>query len=580
MVEFNVEKMSENELIEAAKRIFTIQEKDFEKIKSEKWYQTLFHAITLNQDGKKYAVRGIKSLAKLQSLFMGLYVKNYKETYKPLDAVIEAVTQNSESIKRLYGMCVLKLEKQEGLETLDSQDAEILTIFLGEYRDENGLVPKAVRDYNRGVLNALNQKIPTGVLDSHQIRRLKAPKVVYRCFMEQCAVDGTIDTEEWTEKIYEDLKDFELSENSKKEIKESVKYEAEIAGIEYFTVKYTKDNIGILDSDFEIDIERIANPASAEKTKTQKMADILGVKLKLMKFFIELKAPRTYKDEIEEDISNGKIKLACLIDSINKSYIDDIEAVEAIKLSVTDENFNICKRYFLISTIEGFFFFVNEKIAFVKYDDIRSVKQNFDSVIISAWKVKWYSKNGMEEYGENEIVIEKNQETKKYLRGLRKGLEMLIEEFDGYVEPSEDRVEAIVSKYIHQIPKSSSAVSYLVKDFGYSDDKNKKRLKRALTKYALKVREDEAIGFIDTSLFGNGGDGILFSKYGIAFDWAFEKIYAKYEEIDSMEIKKKDLILYGHFSERKNDIGDPSISSIYYNLSKLKECLEEIKCVV
>lgn len=269
MVEFNAEQMSERELVEAANRIFAAQEADFEKLKSEKWYQTLFHAITLNQDGKKYAVRGINSLTKLQQLFMGIYVKNYKKTHEQLDAVIETVIKNSEAIKKLYGMCVLNLKKQERLEMIDSQDAEILAIFLGEYRDENGSVPSAVCDYNRGVLRALNQEVPYGTLDNHQIRRLKAPEVVYRCFMEQCAVDGTIDTQEWTDKIYEDLKDFELSENSKNEIKESVKKEAEIAGKEYFIVKYSKNNAGVSDIDFEIDIDASINPAEAEKKEAQ-----------------------------------------------------------------------------------------------------------------------------------------------------------------------------------------------------------------------------------------------------------------------------------------------------------------------
>lgn len=136
-------------------------------------------------------------------------------------------------------------------------------------------------------------------------------------------------------------------------------------------------------------------------------------------------------------------------------------------------------------------------------------------------------------------------------------------------------------RYIKKIPKSSSAIPYLVKNFEWNDDKSRKKMKNALSKYALKVREDEVVGFIDTSFFGNGGSGILFSKYGIAFDYAFEKIFAKYVEIERMEIKKgKDLILYGRFSERKDDFNDPSIDSIYYNLPILKECLEEIKYVV
>ena len=175
MFEYNIGQMSEEDLLEAANRIFKAQEEDFEKIKSEKWYQALFHAITLNQDGKKYAVHGIRSLTKLQQLFMDIYVRNYKESHGQLNEVIEVVTKNSEAIKKLYGMCVLNLKEQKSLKTIDAQDAEILALFLGEYRDEHGSVPKKVQDYNRGVLLALNQNVPIGQLSNHQIRRLKEP---------------------------------------------------------------------------------------------------------------------------------------------------------------------------------------------------------------------------------------------------------------------------------------------------------------------------------------------------------------------------------------------------------------------
>ena len=259
MIEFCAEKVSDADLIEAANQIFTVQEKDFEKVKSEKWYQTIFHAITLNQDGKKYAVRGISSLAKLQQLFMDIYVRNYRKSHEQLDAVIEIVTKNSKAIKKLYGMCILSLEEQESLAALSAQDAEILALFLGEYRDENGSVPIKVREYNRGVLYALNKGVPSGSLDNHQIRRLNSPKVIYRCFMEQCAIDGTIESQEWSDNIYEDLKDFELSENTKKEIKESVLYEAEIAGIDYFISKYSKYKTIVNDKDFEIDLNGTIN---------------------------------------------------------------------------------------------------------------------------------------------------------------------------------------------------------------------------------------------------------------------------------------------------------------------------------
>lgn len=597
MIEYNIEQMTDKDLLDAANRIFTIEEQDFEKIKSEKWYETLFHAITLNQDGKKYAVKGIRSLAKLQQLFMTIYVKNYRKSHEQLNEIIDAVTKNSEAIKRLYGACVLNLEEQISLSSLDAYDAEILALFLGEYRNSEGVVPDEVKKYNRGVLSALDQNVPKGVLDNHQIRKLKNPKVVYRCFLEQSAVDGTLDSQEWTDKIYEDLKDFELSDNSKSEIKESVKYEAEIAGVDYFIVKYTKDNAGILDTDFEIDIGASVDPIEAQQEEITKQFDLLKLNIALMKFTMEFSSAfarrgfdfsgplvtldTPFEDEVKDDISKGEIKLDCLKDSVQRSLDNDTGFLHAFKFSEMDDNFKEHKHYFLIATIDGYFFFVEGKIAFVEYDSVRSVKQNSNSLTISAWKVKWYSENGTEESDTNEIIIRQNSENEIYLGALRKGIEHVIEECGGYVEPSEDKVEEIVGQYIKQISKDSSSVPYLVKDFGYSDDKKRKILKNALSKYALKVREDEVIGFIDTSLFGNGGSGILFSKHGIAFDYAFEKIFAKYEEINSMSIKKgKDLVLYGQFSERKDDCNDPSISSIYFNLSALKECLEEIKYVI
>ena len=146
--------------------------------------------------------------------------------------------------------------------------------------------------------------------------------------------------------------------------------------------------------------------------------------------------------------------------------------------------------------------------------------------------------------------------------------------------PTDKKVTKIISENIMKIPKSTTAVSYLVKDFDWSDDKSEKRMKNALYKYALKVRKDEVVGFIDTSLFGNGGSGILFSKYGIAFEYIFRKVFVKYEEIDRMEIKNgKELFLYGDFEENKEACKKLSIDNIYYNLPALKGCLEEIMYV-
>lgn len=99
-----------------------------------------------------------------------------------------------------------------------------------------------------------------------------------------------------------------------------------------------------------------------------------------------------------------------------------------------------------------------------------------------------------------------------------------------------------------------------------------------MSKYAHKVRKDDVIGFIDTSMIGNGGSGILFAKDGIAFEYAGEKIFVKYEEIYRMHaIQGKKLNLCGIFLERNEDYSDISISGNYFDVVALKECIEEIQ---
>ena len=524
---------------------------------------------------------------------MGIYVRNYRKTHEQLNAVIDVVTKNSKAIKKLYGMCVLNIEEQESLETLDPLDAEILALFLGEYRDENGLVPDMVRDYNRGVLRALNQKIPTGSLDSHQIRRLKAPKIVYRCFMEQCAVDGTIDTQEWSDKIYEDIRDFELSDNSKSEIKESVKYESEIAGIEYFLVKYSKDNIGVFDTDFVLELGEDRYVSADEQAKEQIKAGIDNLSLFIaassfsLSFRVNIR-PDAFDNPIAVDscddssILNDEeykaISLDILKDSVKESLSKNSGFVRGIKISRPDDNYKQSS-FLVIITTEYFFIFINEKIAVIPIPTLQTVSENEQGVEIKAWRIDWYNYNGESIEGDRTVSIERNRKNNSYIRAFRKGFERFIELYHGHVPSVENQIKDIVGEYIQRISKGSP--TYMVKDIKYNDEKTKKRLKNALSRYALKVHKENVIGFIDTSLLSSGKDGLLFSTDGIAFDYAFEKVFIHYDEIDKMTFdKEKKLLLHGSFAERKNDSSTPSINDTYFDIKALKECIQKILYIV
>lgn len=267
-IDFDPAQMGIEDLISAANSLFSAEEKDFMKIKAEKWYATLFHAITLNQDGKNYMVRDIKSLAKLQQLFIFLYVKNYRQTHKQLDMVVDNLLKQSAATKKMYNACVLRLEAQGLPSELNPKDANILAVFLGKYRNSFGEIPEKVKQYNKGVLLSMNGVVPDGNLDNHQLRKLDQPHIIYKCFMEQCAVDETIDTQEWPNEMYEVLKDIELGERSKEEIRSAVKREAEIAGVDFFLVKYNGKTGDIFDDEITFEISEIKGDAEAEQQNT------------------------------------------------------------------------------------------------------------------------------------------------------------------------------------------------------------------------------------------------------------------------------------------------------------------------
>lgn len=289
-------------------------------------------------------------------------------------------------------------------------------------------------------------------------------------------------------------------------------------------------------------------------------------------------------DKLLNDISSGRIKASVIIDSIKKSHkIDDGFAVAYKFDPIDDDGDN--DDYFLIITVDGFFFYLDGMIAFTNYDSIISVKENATELSVFTSSARWYTLEGIIRYEGNTITIKKTNSNTIYIPSLRHCVNNMVSKTGGNSAPYSDielAISDIIKRHINSIAKSSSAKPYIVSEFDLFDEKNEKRLDKALSKYARKVRKDEVIAFIDTSFFENGGDGILFSKYGISFDWAFEKVYAKYNEISRTRIinNGKDLALHGRFSERKDQAGTPAIKGIYFDLNELKDCLDEIIYII
>ena len=131
--------------------------------------------------------------------------------------------------------------------------------------------------------------------------------------------------------------------------------------------------------------------------------------------------------EFKEDIVSGVIKLPQLVDSITRSYADKINGIVfGYKFCGRDEDFNEYEHYFMIATMDGVFFFIDRNIAFVEYEAFRSVRQDPNGVVVSASKVNWYSEDGSDKSGDDEIVIERNRKTERYLGRLIKTFEDII----------------------------------------------------------------------------------------------------------------------------------------------------------
>lgn len=141
-----------------------------------------------------------------------------------------------------------------------------------------------------------------------------------------------------------------------------------------------------------------------------------------------------------------------------------------------------------------------------------------------------------------------------------------------------EKITLIVDKYIHSIPTSTY-------DSYDSDELRNASLiiTNARSKYGYKAT-GSIIGIVDTSLFSNGKDGILFTTEGFAFKYIFDPSFIRYDEIWSVKYNKngKELLVDGIFKGVKDSQYEyvvPSFDSLCFNLPYLKDMIEEILCL-
>lgn len=234
--------MSKEEIVSAAKEIFEAEEKDFQSIINKKWYQKLLNAIAFDKDGKKAVLNNITALSQLQRLFFFLYRSDFSDLSKGLEEVIQNAIDQNKAIEELYYR-QLNISRQEDPASMPLEDRELLLQLLAEY-SVAGEIPENVQKYNRGLALYLSSGTfaPNNKLEPQNLGNVSKPSIFYRVILEQSAVDGTLESHEWPDSIYDDIEELDLSGRKKRDIEASVKNESNTYGLEYFFTKYSSSN--------------------------------------------------------------------------------------------------------------------------------------------------------------------------------------------------------------------------------------------------------------------------------------------------------------------------------------------------
>lgn len=225
---------------QAAKQLFDVQVDDFYSLKTEKWYGHLLNAITFGADRKKKMIKDIRSLSKLQSIFMHVYYENYKDLDSQLTELINNLARTNQVVKKLYLSCVIGIRPQEGLEKMSAIDQNILLLTLSNYKSVNGKDNEFQR-YRASVAKTVGVGMPDGAMSPEQLEKANTVDVFYRCLAELRTID---ETDAMPENIELALEHLNLSIKARSNIDSLVKDEAECFGIEYVIDKYSNAEEG------------------------------------------------------------------------------------------------------------------------------------------------------------------------------------------------------------------------------------------------------------------------------------------------------------------------------------------------
>ncbi len=243
---------------EAAKQLFEAQADDFYALKNEKWYKHFLNAITFGSDQKKKVIKDIRSLSKLQTIFMRIYYENYKGLDSQLNEIIDNIEKTNESVKKIFVNYIVCVKPQQSILDLPQIEQDILLLFLCAYSSNVGNDEK-LKKFRAGVAQTIGRGIPQGKFNPKMLEQIKSGDVFYRFIVEMCAIDGGLDDFSVPDNIYEAIDYLTISNKAKQNIESQVRNELENFGTDYLIEKYGMLEENLINDDIELKDEDIVN---------------------------------------------------------------------------------------------------------------------------------------------------------------------------------------------------------------------------------------------------------------------------------------------------------------------------------
>ena len=236
---------------EAAKQLFEIQVDDFYALKNEKWYKHLLNAITFGSDRKKKVIKDIRSLSKLQTIFMRVYCENYKNLDSQLNEIIDNIAKTNESVRKIYVNYIVGVKSQQNILDLPQLEQDILLLLLCAYSSNNGN-GESLKKFRAGVAQTVGRGIPQGEFKPEMLEQIKSGDIFYRFIVEMCAIDGGLDDFSIPDNIYDAINYLTISNKAKQNIESQIKNELDSFGVDYLIAKYGIIEDNLFDDDIEL----------------------------------------------------------------------------------------------------------------------------------------------------------------------------------------------------------------------------------------------------------------------------------------------------------------------------------------